>query len=84
VEDKEVGELWDLYRPDGKGSVVDLIRKLVEERAHAIAANYYRIYNPDNIDVKSCIAAACRDFGIDPATWGAKIVDNLNSYHYRL
>ena len=69
MTDKEVGELWHKhYVPNPKEEVLevlDLIRKLVEERAKAIE-EYGRPWNElqtPHVDL------ALRDFGIDPKTW---------------
>jgi len=59
MEDKEVGELWKRCGPYNEGYpyVVQLIRKLVEERANV----KWRCGMPKN----DCHKAALRDFGID-------------------
>ena len=77
MTDKEVGKLWKAVLQDcGKlddcdnhGSIVALIRKLVEDRAWQIASIYYRTSEVDDVAKQSCIAAALRDFGISPEEW---------------
>jgi len=70
MKDKQVGELWAEAQTKQFGwasrqDVMELIRKLVEERArwhsrvHAVAKWHV---NDDNNQ-------ALRDFGIDPETW---------------
>jgi len=68
MTDKDVGELWSYYDANDRESrdIHNLIRKLVEERAKTIAMVYFHTNEVDNVNIKSCEAAACRDFGIDP------------------
>ena len=66
MEDKEVGELW---RKAKLPVVIQLIRKLVEERARNNAVAYYHVHGPDDDAIKSCVKSALRDFGIDPTTF---------------
>jgi hypothetical protein len=64
MKDEEVGEYWRLARkyPNQPTmcSIMDLIRKLVEERARSFCGS-----DPQSGD----IMLALMDFGIDPTTW---------------
>jgi len=66
MEDKEVGELWAEAQTKQFGwasrqDVLELIRKLVEERAR-----YYQFLWKGDTKTRY---KACIDFGIDPETW---------------
>ena len=74
MDDKEVGELWSaLHKPqtglmdDDRALMIELIRKLVEERAFS----RYKGSRFDWSDEgrKKFMAKGLRDFDIDPATW---------------
>jgi hypothetical protein len=70
MTDKEVGELWRNIH-DMKHWSFDttkqLIRKLVEERAHHIYDRAGESYTmSQGPQYEYCLMAALRDFGIDP------------------
>lgn len=78
MEDRDVGKMWDYFRnngfwlnnaPSDLKDVLNLIRKLVEERAWKLALIYYKSALLDDKDQATCIKAALRDFGIDPETF---------------
>jgi len=68
MTDNEVGEIWrSYYSPNPKEEdlvVLDLIRKLVEERARRYSTGV-----DWGGDWHDQVTSALRDFGIDPATW---------------
>lgn len=75
MKDSEIGELWHdannlggHWESVGAAEVIkELVRRLVHERACRVAMEYYRINTAPTLDeAMSCVAAACRDFGIDP------------------
>lgn len=74
ITDKEVGELWRAHKdcPGNNycGAIHSLIRKLVEERAaryRKLAEDERGYVSPDARH--EARDTACRDFGINPATW---------------
>ncbi len=62
MEDKEVGERWRIYHDEAV--VIELIRKLVEERVEKLLALNY-------LGVDAAYQLAFKTFDIDPATWQA-------------
>jgi hypothetical protein len=77
TSDKDIGRIWKRLNEDCQkgedcrrhGDEFRLIRSLVMERARHIAIGYYRVNEVDPEMVKSCHAAALRDFGIDRQSW---------------
>ncbi len=62
MSDAEVGDIWrraHVWGASGADPVIDLIRKLVEERAR----HYIKAVHNDPL------TSALRDFGIDSETW---------------
>lgn len=72
MTDKEVGKIWGYFykEPNGLlcGYIVDLIRKLVEERADW-RLKYSDVSREPIINIEEAIAATLSDFSIDPKTW---------------
>jgi hypothetical protein len=70
MKDDDVGELWRLARkyPNQPTmcSIMDLIRKLVEERARVI---YISPAEDGYHERQMSLDRALSDFRIDPATW---------------
>lgn len=81
MTDRDIGPLWEnLYRARLAGQqsayifdVIELIRKLVKERAQSIATLTVvteRFGAPEPSEAQR--QSALSDFGIDPTTWSEK------------